>query len=70
MTTPIVTNALIDTIKGAGFNIGFAQLFDLRTRRPVWHIDATDTESSERWIVHRVTFELAPAASPDSIMSV
>ncbi len=55
MTTPIVTNALIDTIKGAGFHIGFAQLFDLATRRPVWHVDATDTESGERWIVHADT---------------
>ena len=48
MTTPIVTNALIDTIKGAGFNVGHAQLYDLTTGRPVWHIDATDTESAER----------------------
>ncbi len=55
MTTPIVTNALLDTIKGAGFNVGFAQLFDLRTRRPVWHIDATDVESDESWIVHAPT---------------
>ncbi len=52
MTTPIVTNALIDTIKGAGFNIGHAQLYDLVTRRQVWHIDATDIESGESWIVH------------------
>ena len=55
MPTPIVTNALIDTIKGAGFNVGFAQLYDLVTRRHVWHIDATDTESGERWIVHADT---------------
>ncbi len=55
MPTPIVTNALIDTIKGAGFNIGHAELFDLATRRPVWHVDATDTESGERWIVHAET---------------
>ena len=55
MTTPIVTNALIDTIKGAGFNVGLAQLYDLDTRRPVWHIDATDVESGESWIVHAPT---------------
>ncbi len=55
MTTPIVTNAVIDTIAGAGFNVGFAQLYDLVTRRHVWHIDATDTESGERWIVHAPT---------------
>ena len=47
--------ALIDTIKGAGFNIGHAQLYDLRTRRQVWHLDATDAESGERWIVHAPT---------------
>ena len=55
MISAIVTNALIDTIKGAGFNIGFAQLYDLVTRRQVWHIDATDTETGERWIVHADT---------------
>ena len=55
MISPIVTNALIDTIKGAGFNIGHAQLYDLATRRHVWHIDATDAESGERWIVHAET---------------
>ena len=55
MTTPIVTNALIDTIKGAGFNIGHAQVYDLVTRRPVWHTDATDTESGESWVVHAPT---------------
>ena len=55
MTTPIVTNALIDTIKSAGFNIGHAQVYDLKTRRPVWHIDATDVETGESWIVHAPT---------------
>ena len=55
MTTPIVTNALIDTIRGAGFNIGHAKLYDLATRRQVWHIDATDVESGESWIVHAPT---------------
>ena len=55
MTSPIVTNALIDTIKGAGFNIGHAQVYDLVTRRHVWHIDATDVESGESWIVHAPT---------------
>ncbi len=55
MTTPIVTKALSDTINSAGFNFGFAQLFDLATRRPVWHLEATDTESGERWIVHAPT---------------
>lgn len=55
MTSPIVTNALIDTIKSAGFNIGHAQLYDLISRRPVWHIDATNVESGESWIVHAET---------------
>ena len=55
MTTPIVTSALIDTIKSAGFSIGFAQLYDLRTRRHVWHLDTADSESGERWIVHADT---------------
>ncbi len=60
MTTPIVTNALIDTIKGAGFNVGHAELYDLATRRQVWHIDAADAESGESWIVHAETlFEAA-----------
>ncbi len=55
MTTPIVTNTLIDTIKGAGFSIGHAQLYDLATRRQVWHIDGTDVESGESWIIHAPT---------------
>ena len=59
MTSPIVTNGLIDTTKSAGFNFGFAQLFDLATRRPVWHLEATDTESGERWIVHAPTLHEA-----------
>ena len=32
MTTSIVTNALIDTIKGAGFNTGHAKLYDLANK--------------------------------------
>ena len=31
MTSPIVTNALINTIKGAGFSIGHTQLYNLIT---------------------------------------
>ena len=59
MTSAIVTNALIDTIKGAGFNVGLAKLYDLVSRRPVWHIDATDVESGESWIVHAPTLYAA-----------
>ena len=40
MNTPIVTSALIDTIREAGFNIGHAQLYDLATRCHVWQIKA------------------------------
>lgn len=53
--SPIVTIALQDTIRAAGFNVGTAKVIKLPSGDPAYHIDATDTTTGEKWTVHGPT---------------
>lgn len=53
--SPIVTVALYDTIRSAGYSIGTAKVIKLPSGEPAYHVDASSASTGERWTVHAPT---------------
>ncbi len=51
MHSPVVTTAILDTIKSAGFHVGWTTTVDLRTRELQRVVNAVDAETGESWTV-------------------
>ncbi len=64
MSTPVVTAAIIDAIKAAGYHVGWTTTVDLQTRELQRVVNAVDARTGESWTVrapseYEAAFELA-----------
>ena len=51
MTSPYITTAILDTIRSAGFHVGWTSTVDVRTGELRYVVNAVDAKTGDSWSV-------------------